>query len=510
MQLHDSPQIVVIDDESYICSIIVEAMSAEGFQVRPFSDPAAALVYIEDNPVDLVLTDLVMGEFTGIQVLETTLRHHRDAIVILMTAHPTVQTAIAVLKKGAYDFLVKPFKLDILKVAIRRGLDHQKIIRDNINLKGQVDFLKVANAGGADWDMGEFLALVVDSCRKELAAEAVCAVELAPDTGEQTRIVWDSDSASEGEPDERLPGLVTLRCSDSARPSIARTLCQVDGQSTYELLVSQPVVVQGRLHAVINLRILNRYGRIPQGQLDVLNILANTTASSMANHRLYQELRRSYLEAIRGLANAIEARDPYTAGHTDRVCKIATLIAERLGWSRQELFHLAMGCTLHDIGKIGVPDSILNKQSALTPEERLLMKSHAQMGLRIIGDIALFRPAVPYIVSHHEAYDGSGYPKGLRGNEIPLEGRVLAVADTFDAILSDRPYRKGRALRTALEELLTHSGTQFDPEIVMVLMEVVRNNEIDFEAMYGREEDIAQVSGLLRETLIPRTQKAPA
>ncbi len=236
--------------------------------------------------------------------------------------------------------------------------------------------------------------------------------------------------------------------------------------------------------------------------MDVLTILSSSAASTIVNRRLYNELQRSYLEAIRGLANAIEARDQYTAGHTDRVCRLASLIASEMGWSQAQLHNLTMGCTLHDIGKIGVPDSILSKPGPLSSEERDAMQRHPEVGLKIIGEIDLFRPAVSYIMAHHEWYDGTGYPKKLAGEAIPIEGRLLAVADTFDAIMSDRPYRRGRSFMTAVSELVRFKGTQFDPEIVDWFLKVLREGKVNFKEMYGQSEDISQLEELTRNETV--------
>ncbi len=488
--------IVVVDDEQYICNIIIEALSSDAHNVVSFCEPAQALNHIENNAVDLVLTDLVMGEHTGVQVLETTLEAHKDAIVILMTAHPTVQTAISVLKKGAYDFLVKPFKLDILKAAIERGLEHQRVIRDFVNLQGQVEFLKVANASVVEENMTSFLKLVVESCKKELSAHAVCVTELDPDTLDIITEVCDC---------EKEECLEILATESSKVPFAGRDLKQIirreqierDGVPLTKVFISQPIVIHGQLHGVIDVLIARRFDELTRGQLDVLTILSNSAASTIANRRLYRELQRSYLEAIRGLANAIEARDKYSAGQTDRVCKLAGLIARELKWEPARMNNLVMGCTLHDIGKIGVPDSILNKPGPLTDDERQKMQRHPEVGLRIINEIELCRPATPYIMAHHEWYDGSGYPGGLAGEDIPVEGRLLAVADTFDAIMSDRPYRKGRSFMTAISELVKYRGTQFDPDIVNTFLEVVKQGKVNFKEMYGYEEDLRQLDGLV-------------
>jgi len=496
--------ILVVDDEKYICNIIEEALASDQYQVTAFSDPQSALQHLAENPVDLVLTDLVMGDHSGVQMLESTLEKHPDAIVILMTAHPTLQTAISVLKRGAYDFMVKPFKLELLKSTIQRALEHQRIRRENVHLRGQVEFLKVVNANAAKIDIDRYLKLVVESCKKELGAAAAGIIEIDPRTGEPVRQVCAVD-------DPLLESVVLNpdsldKITDTNRPGepiIEAHRVHTKTVREVRLSIYQPIYVRNRLHGLINLLVVSQFGRVTPGQLDVLNILTNSAASAMANFQLYRDLRRSYLEAIRGLANAIEARDKYTAGHTDRVSRLAEMIARHLGWNEARIFDLQMGCTLHDIGKIGVPDSILNKPSALTEEERAFMRSHPEVGLRIIRGIELFKPAVPFIKAHHEWYDGTGYPKGLRGEEIPIEGRLLAVADTFDAIMSDRPYRNGNSLAVAVSELVKFRGRQFDPDIVDAFLEILKAGEVDFRELYGRDEDSACLSD------VPISEKAP-
>lgn len=487
-------QIVVVDDEKYICNIIQEALSSFNYDVHIFSDVSKGIDYIKNNQIDLVLTDLVMGEFSGVDVIDATQENHSDAVVILMTAHPTVEAAIEVLKKGAYDFLVKPFKLDLLRATIKRGLSHQQIIRDNVSLKEQVAFLKVTNAAAAEENKEEFMRLVAQSCKKELSAKAVSLISLDPKTKQIFAKVNECD-------DERFLGAVCdesviaqIVKSKSFSPIISKETIEIDGQQKIKTFITQPICSRRELMGIINIITIKRFDDLTPGQLDVLMLLSNSAASTFMNFKLYHDLEHSYLQAFSALANAIEARDAYTAGHTSRVCQLAELVALELGWDEKQLHHLKIGCTLHDIGKIGVPDSILNKQDKLTSDEQSNMNNHPNMGLKIIQGIELFEPAIPYVMAHHERYDGTGYPKQLSGDEIPIEGRLLAVADTFDAIMSDRPYRKGQCLRVAVTELRKYSGTQFDPKIVDTFFWIMQQGKIDFVEMYDREEDLSQLS----------------
>ncbi|HUV30936.1 MAG TPA: HD domain-containing phosphohydrolase [Acidobacteriota bacterium] len=500
----EKSRIVVVDDEQYICNIIVELLSNGEDEIVSFCDPHRALEHIRSHPVDLVLTDLVMGRSSGVEVLETTLKYHDDAIVILITAHPTVQTAISVLKRGAYDFLVKPFKLELLRATVRRGLAHQKVVRDNLRLRGQVEFLKVANTAAPNGDIDEYLRMVLRSCITELSATAATILAVDPATGKVSRKIHETDDGADiqGLLDESTLEPFTL--TKSVKPIINSERVTVDGEQVTRIFISKPIILGSRCHGVINLLVMTRFESVTPGQLDVLTILANSAASAITNAHLYQDLQTSYLQAIRALANAIEARDAYTAGHTDRVIKLAALVAHRLGWDESRISDLIMGCTLHDIGKIGVPDCILNKPSRLDDEERRRMIRHPSLGLRIIRGIRLFKPSIPYIIAHHERYDGNGYPKGLKGEEIPIEGRLLAVVDTFDAIMSDRPYRSGAPLDVAVRELIDNRGTQFDPELVNVFLNLIQSGGVNFQELYGRE------AGASSSESVPPTETARA
>lgn len=492
----NTSKVVIIDDEKYICSIITEALGNEQYSVTTFSNAEEGLEYIRNNYVDLVLTDLVMGEYNGVQVVDTTLENHRDAIVILMTAHPTVETAISVLKKGAYDFLVKPFKLDLLRASIKRGLTHQRIIRENLRLKEQVAFLQVAQAGVFEEDTGSFMKLVVNSCKKELGASAVAMMQLNPHSGQMVREIHDCDREEFREHVLNKDSIKEFLNNPTNQPKIEKQEVEINGVCHIKTFITQPIFVRRTLYGVINVLVVDRFGNLTSGQMDILTLLSTSAATTLANFGLYDDLEKSYFQAFSALANAIEARDPYTAGHTDRVSTVAELVAAELQWENRRLRLVRMGCTLHDIGKIGVPDSILNKTGRLTDEEKDLMNSHPELGLKIINGIDLFTPAIPYIASHHEWYDGSGYPEGLAGEQIPIEGRLLTVVDTFDAIMSDRPYRKGSSLKDTLEEIVKFSGTQFDPDIVDALLRVIRKGLVDFNSLYGRDEDITAVDQL--------------
>jgi putative nucleotidyltransferase with HDIG domain len=172
------------------------------------------------------------------------------------------------------------------------------------------------------------------------------------------------------------------------------------------------------------------------------------------------------------LSRAIEARDPYTRGHSTRVTAIAEAIARRLGWDEERLELLQLGGPLHDVGKLGVSEEVLAKPGRLDDAELAQIREHPKLGARILLRVAALRGALPYVLYHHERWDGGGYPTGRVGERIPLEARVLAVADAFDAMTSDRPYRPALDRDEAVAEVARCAGTQFDPEVVRVFLEL--------------------------------------
>jgi HD-GYP domain-containing protein (c-di-GMP phosphodiesterase class II) len=213
--------------------------------------------------------------------------------------------------------------------------------------------------------------------------------------------------------------------------------------------------------------------------LQLLATLAGPAAAAIKTARQLRELEKSYEDTLVVLANSIEMRDHYTVGHTWRVTNFALAIARQLGWSEEKLKECEMGGVLHDVGKIAIPDGILGKSERLTQEEFEKMKVHPERGARLLQDVERLHPLIPYCLYHHERVDGKGYPYGLSGDEIPIEGRVVAVADAFDALTSNRPYRKGLDPEVAIGEIVKGRGTQFDATVVDALLAVYRAGKID-------------------------------
>lgn len=195
-------------------------------------------------------------------------------------------------------------------------------------------------------------------------------------------------------------------------------------------------------------------------------------------HDKNEELERAYLDTIGILRQTVEAKDPYTRGHSDRVSEYSVLIGKKLGLDEKTLHILKIGGLFHDIGKIGIPDSILLKESKLSDEEYSQIKNHPMIGVHMLGDAAIFTDILPIVKHHHERYDGRGYPSQLVGDDIPYVARIAAVADTFDAMTSKRSYRDSLPIDVVRAEIERCSGTQFDPNIAKIFLDIM-NNDFD-------------------------------
>ena len=261
-------------------------------------------------------------------------------------------------------------------------------------------------------------------------------------------------------------------------------------------ILTVPLLTLGRVVGVLQL--LNPVGKASFDQDDArrMRLFAGPLAQAMDNARLYAAQQRLYVETVTALAEAVEKRDPYTGGHLHRVVAYSVLLGRELGLEAEALEELALGATLHDIGKIGVPDHVLLKPAKLDDEEARIMQRHTVDGAEIVGTLESLRDIVPIVRSHHERMDGRGYPDGLTGDRIPLKARIVAVADTFDAMTTSRPYRKALTPAVAAAEIVRHAGVQHCPNVVAA-----------FRTLFGAERFTVEAGTQLSRSLSAKIER---
>jgi putative nucleotidyltransferase with HDIG domain len=243
-----------------------------------------------------------------------------------------------------------------------------------------------------------------------------------------------------------------------------------------------PLIAKGRVHGV--LEIFHRSLLEPDTEwLDFLEMLANQAAIAIDGATLFESLQRSTIEltfaydaTIEGWSYALDLRDKDTEGHTQRVTAMTVELARAMGVKSEDMVHVRRGALLHDIGKLGVPDRILHKTGPLSAKEWKLMRTHPELAHRMLSQIVYLRPALDIPYCHHEKWDGSGYPRGLQGEQIPLSARLFAVVDVYDALTSDRPYRHAWTKAKALAYIRKRAGKDFDPEVVRMFIEIMQKD----------------------------------
>lgn len=284
---------------------------------------------------------------------------------------------------------------------------------------------------------------------------------LSPDIVEATRV--------------RLGERVSGKVAATGEPILIK---RKEGQDC-DSSVCVPLLANQQVLGVLNIRTKIDGGDFTHQDLELAGQLANIAAAAIENASLHDELQALFLSTVSVMANSIDARDPYTKGHSERVTTYAVMIAEHLNLPVEDLEKIRYAGLLHDIGKIRIRDHILHKPGRLTESEYAEMKKHPEYGVEIMQPVKAFENILPAMLYHHERFDGQGYPHGLKGADIPLSARILCVADCFDAMTSDRPYRKGMPAKDALHELRKNKSTQFDPELVDVFLRLVENDRID-------------------------------
>jgi putative nucleotidyltransferase with HDIG domain len=320
-------RILIIDDEPNVLSALY-ALLGDEYNCKTSTSAIEALALLKEESFDLVLSDIMMPGMSGLELLEEITQFAPATVVVLISGNLNIQSAIGAMRRGAFDYLTKPFNLEDVETAVARALRHRALLRANQQYE------------------------------------------------------------------QHLEELVSLRTSE----------------------------------------------------LSVANSSLNSTLD-----KLYM----NYRATLRALAAALEARDVETRGHSDRVVAYCVRLGRQLGLSERELITLEHGALLHDIGKIGVPDSILLKRGSLTDEEWGQMRRHVEYGAQILRGIDFLEGASHIVAQHHERFDGSGYPRRLVGEQICIGARIFAVADAVDAITSDRPYRKSQPFEAAAGELMT-------------------------------------------------------
>ncbi len=485
--------ILFVDDEESILDIAKTYFEGQGYRVLTARNGREALDVLGHTKVDCCFTDINMPVMSGIELAGELHRLDNTLPVVVMTGFPSLETTIETLKNGVVDFLVKPVNLNQMELSLRRVLRERRLLIQNVllskevegkarleklntELMAKIDELNILNRIMADFtkvreSSGIFSRLVKLAC-EVTHADRACFHVFNDEIRHPVAIASFPENIPPGLQQELETSRMEALINEAMR-NAAPTLHENGGRDsrlpehTFSCLLV-PMKIREKTFGVLDAAIFSKRRGFGSKDVNYLAFMVNKAAYAVENLALYENIYDNLLATLYAFVKAIEARDPYTEQHSNRVTQIALALADSLGCSQEEKDILNVAGRLHDIGKIGIRDSILLKPGRLTPEEYNIIKQHPVIGAEIVDQLGLWNREKQIIRAHHERYDGKGYPDGLRKNEIPMLARILSVADVFDAIASDRAYRRRMEEGKILEIMYGGAGTQFDPRVVDV------------------------------------------
>jgi len=489
--MRDPLNVLVVDDDPMILEALEDYFgSTKDYSILTARDGSQALAMFQSNRVDFCFTDLKMPKMDGMEFINKLQQVDSTIPIVVMTGYPSSESAIATLKNGVVDFLVKPFKIDGIGLTIQNVLQKRDLFVENILLKEEIqsnqrlasvnlELSKKAN----DLNVLNLILQKVDW----LGPSAALFDRIVRLSGEITGS--DESFFHILDESEGSPVLVASFCRDDERPNPRRLACieailakrMGEGMPLFmenpcdasmsdsgiRSLIATPLKIRANTFGVVTGTIVkDGASSFKEKDLYYLDFMARRAAFVIENIALYENIYENLFATLYAFVEAIEARDPYTKQHSSRVADVALMIGKEMKCSHEELDRLGFSGHLHDIGKIGIRDSILLKPSRLTEDEFDVIKKHPTIGANIIGHLGLMWEEQKIIRHHHERWDGSGYPDGLKGEAIPFLSRILAVADVYDAMASDRAYRKRIPDPMIINTIRKNAGTQFDEDVV--------------------------------------------
>ena len=502
----DTIKILVVDDEEGILDVTEGYFQRKGYEVYTAGNGVEALEILNRVKIGCIFTDINMPVMDGLELAERVRQIESTLPVVVMTGYPSLENSIQTLKNGVVDYLIKPVNLEQMELTLKRILRERELFVENLILKEEVErqerlrqlnselLLRVEEVNTLNRVMEDFAATdssygifnkVVDLGVEELKADKVFFHIYSE---QDASLVLVAKSSSDFQTDELLSAY-GQDITDLAKAYIIESLetdqnpCLVaDSKNNAALgepirsLMVVPLKIREKIFGVASAFIFQEKRFFSEKDIYYMNFITQKAASAIENIALYENIYENLFSTLYAFVTALEVRDLYTQRHSARVAKYAHMIAGEMGCSEEELDVINFAGSLHDIGKIGIRDDILLKPGRLTAEEYEKIKEHPVIGADIISKLGLWDREMEIIRHHHERYDGKGYPDGLAGDQIPKLARIMAVADCYDAMASDRAYRKKMDKNDALETIMRNSGTQFDPEAVDAFMRVANQD----------------------------------
>jgi response regulator RpfG family c-di-GMP phosphodiesterase len=489
-------KILIVEDDQLLGEVLRDYLQhLDHVKVQLCSSAAQAGKLAAREPFDCAFVDLMLPDSNGLELLQVIKEHQPNTSIIMMSGQPTMEYAIEAMRKGASDFLTKPFDLQDLALTIERVAKERRLLLENLTLHLEQQTRVRVEQLNAELELkiqeqtrlfeisreidearsSEVLYPCIVSLAARLTAVGKVGFFVLSGSSDQLLLISEQGFASDpssnrlfsthGDFMKRMRGAdvnqLALNASDLG--GIPWFASPTDENSR---VCCWPFRIRGQLFGVLMTCHNGPASGLSASDANVLEFLTKKAALAIENMALYESLVSNFYGILKSLVNALEAKDPYTGKHSERVTAYAVQAARQLDCTPAQIGSLESIGYLHDLGKIGIADSILNKPAGLTAGEYELIKRHPVIGDSIVRELGLSAEERSIIRHHHERWDGRGYPDGLARREIPMLARIVAVADAFDSMTSGRAYRKAMFESWAIQELHDHAGAQFDPEVV--------------------------------------------
>jgi putative nucleotidyltransferase with HDIG domain len=465
-------RILIVDDDPGIRDTLSTILTEQGFETLTAEDGVEACALLNSGHLLCVLTDIMMPNMTGIELIKKIKEKDISLPVIVITGHASIEMAIDAMKQGASDFITKPFKIKQIQYIINKAKREKFILEENRRFSEELNFHRMIDnlteqIEDKSQEMNSLQNMSYRITRLKGVHELINAIiDLARELFPESQVSFFPVNQHDGYFTTSEENIVF---DDSfLKGHVLRKECTWD--STKGINTFFPLIIESQIFGILSIK---TYVVLTTDNEHKILYLLQRTAERMENVVLYQELYESTLSTLYSMAKIMDARDPYTSQHSTRVTSLAIMQAEYLGLSEIDRDILYVSSKLHDIGKVGIPDSILLKPGPLTQEEFSIIKKHPDIGADILKSISIMERETEIIRHHHERYDGKGYPAGIKGDEIPLLSRIIALADTFDAMTSERPYRSALSTKEAIQEITRCKGTQFDPHLAESFIKII-------------------------------------
>lgn len=471
-------KVLIVDDDPGIRNTISELIQELGYSAETAADGVDAVKLLDSGPYLCVFTDIMMPNMSGLELIKKIKAQDISLPIIVITGYASLEIAIDAMKYGASDFISKPFKVKQIELLLNKVKREKTLLEENRRFSDTLQLHRlIDNLVGQLEDKNEEILSLQEISEKIISLKGIrdlvgAIIDVSKQLLDETDVRFFPLNMKENKLIDTVTGKEMPIAGELLLGNIIRKYSsETQLVDKYETIF--PLMIEGQVFGALDIVSSSVLGEDKEGKIQYL---LNRSAERMENVALYEGLYENMLSTLNSMAKILDARDPHTSQHSTRVTTLSMAMAAALELTEDERDTLFIAASLHDIGKVGIPDDILLKPGKLTDEEFDFIKRHPDIGADILKPLPPMSKETEVIRHHHERFDGRGYPAGLKGKEIPYLARIIALADSFDAMTSDRPYRKGMSIVEAVEEIQRCKGNQFDPVLADIFIAKVAGN----------------------------------